>query len=399
MRGVHFISKLLDEAGVRWITLESCATLERGRRVTKSELSPEKKYPVYSGGVTPMGFYDNFNQTKNTVTVVKYGTAGFVNYIETDFWANDVCYCIKPSETLNSKYLFYYLKNQQKEIQSLATDAIPAHLPTEEIASYPIPIPCPDNPQKSLKIQAEIVRMLDSFTELTNLLNGELTAELTARKKQYSYYRDKLFYFEDGEVEWKSLGSIATYSKNRISSARVDSMNYVGVDNILPNRAGKTESNYVQTEGNLTAYQDGDVLIGNIRPYLKKIWYADRVGGTNGDVLVIHLTDQNVLARYLYQVLADDKFFEYNMQHAKGAKMPRGNKEKIMEFLIPIPYAEEPEKSLAEQARIVAILDKFDSLNSAITEALPREVELRQKQYEHYRGLLLSFPKPESASV
>jgi type I restriction enzyme S subunit len=176
-------------------------------------------------------------------------------------------------------------------------------------------------------------------------------------------------------------------------------MNYVGVDNILPNRAGKTASNYVPTEGNLTGYHDGDVLIGNIRPYLKKIWYADRAGGTNGDVLVIHLVDQNVSSRYLYQVLADDKFFDYNMQHAKGAKMPRGNKEKIMHFLIPVPYAEDPKKSLAEQARIVAILDKFDALTNSLTEGLPREIELRQKQYEHYRDLLLSFPKPESATA
>jgi len=103
-------------------------------------------------------------------------------------------------------------------------------------------------------------------------------------------------------------------------------------------------------------------------------------------VLVIHLTDKEVNPRYLYQVLADERFFEYNMQHAKGAKMPRGNKAKIMEYYFPVP-------SPAEQARIVAILDKFDALTHSISEGLPREIELRQQQYEYYRDLLLSFPK------
>ena len=103
---------------------------------------------------------------------------------------------------------------------------------------------------------------------------------------------------------------------------------------------------------------------------------------------MIRLTNNTVNARYLYQVLADEGFFEYNMQHAKGAKMPRGNKEKIMEYQFSIP-------PLTEQARIVAILDKFDTLTTSISEGLPREIALRQKQYEYYRDLLLSFPKAE----
>ncbi len=80
------------------------------------------------------------------------------------------------------------------------------------------------------------------------------------------------------------------------------------------------------------------------------------------------------------------------MQHAKGAKMPRGNKLKIMEYLLPIPAVE-------KQKEIVAILDKFDTLTNSISEGLPREIKLRQKQYEYYRNLLLSFPKPNSEVV
>lgn len=81
-------------------------------------------------------------------------------------------------------------------------------------------------------------------------------------------------------------------------------------------------------------------------------------------------------------------FFEYNMQHARGAKMPRGNKAEILKYPIPIP-------SLAEQERIVSILDKFDTLTTSISEGLPKEIELRTKQYEYYREMLLNFPKED----
>ena len=268
------------------------------------------------------------------------------------------------------KYIYYWLN-------TLPNELINGDHNRQWISNF-VKKEIPDPPHD---IQAEIVRILDAFTELT--------AELTARKKQYNYYRDQLLTFEEGKVEWKTLGEVAEYSKARISFDRLDKKNYVGVDNLLQNRAGKTESNYVPTEGNLTEYRDGDILIGNILPYLKKIWHADRVGGTNGDVLVIHPTDQAVNPRYLYQVLADEKFFDYNMQHAKGAKMPRGDKSKIMGYRFPVPNNPE------EQKRIAYILDKFDTLTSSITEGLPREIELRQQQYAYYRDLLLNFPKTE----
>ncbi|ATG47639.1 type I restriction endonuclease subunit S [Celeribacter ethanolicus] len=188
-------------------------------------------------------------------------------------------------------------------------------------------------------------------------------------------------------VAWKPLGDIAQYSKTRISSEDLDKTNYVGVDNLLQNRAGRVDSNYVPTSGNLTEFRAGDILIGNIRPYLRKIWLADRTGGTNGDVLVIHPTDDVVNPRYLYQVLTDEKFFEYNIQHSKGAKMPRGSKPQIIQYPVPIPCPEDPEKSLAIQAEIVRILDSFTELTAELTA----ELKARKQQYNHYRHQLLSF--------
>ena len=185
-------------------------------------------------------------------------------------------------------------------------------------------------------------------------------------------------------VVYRKLGEVAQYSKGRIDASTLSAKNYVGVDNLLQDCQGKKLSEHVPTEGRCTSYSPKDILIGNIRPYLKKIWFADNAGGTNGDVLVIQTTDECVLPEYLYQVLSDDAFFTYDMQHAKGAKMPRGNKDKILDYKIPLP-------PLSEQERIVEILDKFDTLTNSISEGLPLEIQLRRQQYEYYREQLLDF--------
>lgn len=329
----------------------------------------------------------------NCVIVAMYGaTVGKIGINKIPMTTNQACANIQLDGNIaNYRYVFHFLLSQYEYIKSLGSGS-QTNINAGIVKKLVVPIPCPDNPEKSLAIQAEIVRILDAFTAMT----AELTAELNMRKKQYNYYRDKLLSFEEGDVEWRALSEIAEYSKARISYTELDDSNYVGVESLLQNRAGKIDSTRTPDSGNLTQYNPDDILIGNIRPYLKKIWHADRVGGTNGDVLVVQTTDTAINPRYLYQVLADDKFFEYNMQHAKGAKMPRGNKPKIMEYLVPIPFASNREKSLSEQERIVTILDKFDTLTSSITEGLPREIDLRQKQYEYYRDLLLSFPKPHS---
>ena len=109
-------------------------------------------------------------------------------------------------------------------------------------------------------------------------------------------------------VEYKKLGEVAVYSKTRIDASQLDETTYIGVDNLLPEKQGRRISIYVPEEGKLTRFQDGDVLIGNIRPYLKKIWLSDCVGGTNGDVLVVHIYNSNLLPKYLFYVLSSDSF-------------------------------------------------------------------------------------------
>lgn len=191
-------------------------------------------------------------------------------------------------------------------------------------------------------------------------------------------------------IKWRKLGEVASYSKDRILAENLHSGNYVGVDNLLQNCAGKKSAEYVPTIGRYTGYKLNDILIGNIRPYLKKIWLADNNGGTSGDVLDIRVLDTTILLpRYLFYVLSSDKFFNYDMQHSKGAKMPRGNKDAVMNYPIPIP-------PLEEQQRIVSILDRFDKLCNDISEGLPAEINARQKQYEYYRDKLLTFKEKKT---
>ena len=180
------------------------------------------------------------------------------------------------------------------------------------------------------------------------------------------------------------LSSIATYSRDRISATEIDAETYVGVDNLLQNKKGKVKATYVPKTGNLLAYNAGDILIGNIRPYLRKIWLADSKGGTNGDVLVIRTIDKNVLNRFLYYVLSDERFFLYDNNNAKGAKMPRGDKNAVMEYELYLP-------DLETQKRIVDVLDNFEKICNDLNIGLPAEIEARQKQYEYYRDKLLTF--------
>lgn len=337
----------------------------------------------------------------NSIIMATSATIGEHALITVPYLANQrfTNLSLKPKfqERFEIKFLFYYCFLLADWCKKNTTMSSFASVDMVGFRKFEIPIP-------PLETQKEIVKILDKLTELEATLEATLEAELIMRRKQYQYYRDLLLTFETGElaslatasdserqqraavVVWKTLGEVVEYSSTRIKFDVLNENNYVGVDNLLQNRAGKTISNYVPTSGNLTRFISGDILIGNIRPYLKKIWQADCEGGTNGDVLVIRIKDTNINPRYLYQVLSDDKFFEYNMKHAKGAKMPRGNKQAILQYLVPIP-------PLATQQKIVEILDKFETLTQSINEGLPKEISLRRKQYEYYREKLLDFPK------
>lgn len=134
-------------------------------------------------------------------------------------------------------------------------------------------------------------------------------------------------------MEYK-LSDIAFYSKQKISVEDISVKNYVSTENMLPNKNGKIAATTLPKVKQTLKYEPDDVLISNIRPYFKKIWLANEEGGCSNDVLV--LTAKNGIdPRYLYYVLANDKFFDYSMATSKGTKMPRGDKNSIMDYLVP----------------------------------------------------------------
>ena len=332
------------------------------------------KYPVYgSNGI--VGTHNEYN-SEDTPVIGHIGAyAGIVNWAKgKHFVTYNGVICKLKSEQVLPQYAYYQLLMQ--DFLSMAHSGSQPFVSYGMLNKVTIPIP-------PLPIQQEIVSILDKFTQL----EAELEAELEARRTQYNFYRNQLLDFEGKEVEWKELQDVTNYSKSRISATGVDNTSYVGVDNLLQNKQGKTFSSYVPKIGNLTRYEIGDILIGNIRPYLKKIWRATNTGGTNGDVLVICIQMENknkLNSKFLFYLLSSDMFFDYNMQFAKGAKMPRGDKSSIMKFKIPIP-------PMSEQERIVEILDKFDALVNDLSVGLPAEIAARRKQYEHYRSRLLDF--------
>ena len=184
-------------------------------------------------------------------------------------------------------------------------------------------------------------------------------------------------------VGHKQLGEVAKYATERVDAQTVNADTYVGVDNLLPDKRGKTTSNYVPVNGKLIQFVEGDILIGNIRPYLKKIWRATYSGGTNGDVLTIRPNDQSeICSVFLYYILSSDAFFLYDMQNAKGAKMPRGDKAAVLRYRLPVP-------PLEVQQEIVRILDQFTQLTAELTA----ELTARKQQYEYYRANIFNKQK------
>ena len=184
------------------------------------------------------------------------------------------------------------------------------------------------------------------------------------------------------------LEEIAHYAKTRIDCKTINEDNYVGVENLLQNKAGKTKATSVPTTGMVIAYQKNDILIGNIRPYLRKVWLADCEGGTNGDVLTVQIEDtEKVIPQFLYYVLSSEKFFLYDIQNSKGAKMPRGSKDAVMKFEVPLPH-------LDVQREIVRMLDSYTESVVELQRQLTAELTARKTQYAYYRDKLLQYKMP-----
>jgi len=388
MSSENFLEKLLDGVAVEWLPLGDLTSYEQPTKylVATKNYSDEFETTVLTAGKTfILGYTDEvdgiYKGSESPVIIFDdFTTAN--KWVDFDFKVKSSAMKMISSSDKDKvllKYIYYWLN-------TLPSEFVDGDHKRQWIGNYTskkAPVPCPSNPKKSLEIQAEIVRILDAFTELT----AELTAELTVRKKQYHYYRDQLLSFEDDEVEWTVLGDerfveVANAARRPVkASLRVPGATpYFGANNIQDYVDGYThDGEYV-----LIA-EDGSASLENY-----SVQYATGKFWANNHVHIVR-GKQGLNTRFLYHYLRIVDFIPY-LPNKDRSKLTKGE---LIKIPFPIPCHENPEKSLEIQAELVRVLDKFDTLTNSISEGLPREIELRQKQYVYYRDLLLSFPMPE----
>ncbi|HBD2887622.1 TPA: restriction endonuclease subunit S, partial [Escherichia coli] len=372
--------------------------LINGRAYKQEELLSKGKYPVLRVG----NFFTNQNWYYSDLELDqdKYCDNGDLLYAWSASFGPRIWHggksiyhyhiwkVVPDSNLICKQFLYYLLQWDTKALKDAhSTGSTMMHISKTTIEKRLVPIPCPDNPEKSLAIQSEIVRILDKFTALT----AELTAELNMRKKQYNYYRDQLLRFKEGEVEWKALDDVfdivagGDAPKDALSEFETEEFSIPVLSNGIGNKSlyGWTDRAKIE-KPSLTISARG--TIG---------WTSYRSRPFFPIVRLLVLTPKIKLnLKYAYYFM---KTIENNYKIPE-AGIPQLTKPMLKDIKIPFPCPGNPEESYNEQARIAATLDKFDILTNSITEGLPREIELRQKQYEYYRDLLFSFPKPETVS-
>ena len=194
--------------------------------------------------------------------------------------------------------------------------------------------------------------------------------------------------FPEFSGEWKrvELKDVAEFQKSRIPADSLDASCYISTENLIPNFGGIKEASSIPTDGNVMAIKPNDILISNIRPYLKKVWQSDRFGGCSADVFVLRTT--RCQSDFLYNIIASDKFINYAMSGAKGVKMPRGDKRQMEEFEFSIPAIEEQNRI----SRLLSLLDeRIATQNKIIKDLKKLKSAIVDRLYSSINGETYSF--------
>ena len=188
------ITKEMEEdRKVKTLRLEEICEFKRGKRLVKSELQEEGKFPVYQNSIIPLGYYHEKNFERDNTFIISAGAAGEIVYSDREFWAADDVYVLKTNESITSKYLYYLLLSKQYIIKSKVRKASIPRLSKDDIEKILVEIP-------SLSLQNKIVKVLDKFQLLLEDTKGLLPEEIEQRQKQYEYYREKLLTFDIDSV-------------------------------------------------------------------------------------------------------------------------------------------------------------------------------------------------------
>ena len=378
---------LLDGVEVEWTLIGDKRFVEianSNRKPVKASLRKLGKTP-YFGANNIQDYVEGYTHDGVFILIAEDGSASLENYsiqwATGQFWANNHVHVLRSTGGLDNRFLYHYLKNVS--FIPFLSGGARAKLTKSKLVEIPIPIP-------PLRVQEEIVRILDTFTELT----AELTAELAARKKQYNYYREQLLTFGD-DVPMAKLGEIAikTYSG---ATPLANKFEYYNDGTIPWLRTQEVRfADIISTDIKITPYALSNTAVKWVPENCVIIAISGATAGrsainkipltTNQHCLCLEIDDKKAMYRYVFHWVCNK--YEDLKSLGQGARLDL-NSTIIKKYPIPLP-------PLEEQERIVNILDKFDTLTTSITEGLPREIELRQKQYEYYRNMLLSFPKEE----
>ena len=349
--------------GVKRYKLKEIAELKRGVVISKDYINEHAgEYPVYSSQTENngcLGYIDTYAYDGTYLTWTTDGAnAGTVFYREGKFNITNVCgLVIVTNPQISVKYLYYILSITAPKYVNRGMGN--PKLMSNVMQELQIPLP-------PLAVQSEIVRILDKFT----LYKSELAAELAARLQQYEYYRDQLLTFDD-TVKRVKLGEVAEISRG-VRVVRKDLL----------------------TSGEIPVYQNSLKPLGYFGQYntpacttfVISAGAAGEIGFSNVDYWAaddcLRIIGNKIDNKYVYYWLLNNQ--NKILSQVRKASIPRLSKDVIINFPIPLP-------PLSEQERIVSILDRFDKLCHDIREGLPAEIDLRQKQYEHYRDRLLTF--------
>ena len=357
---------------VEWKELGEVAFLKRGKAIT-SKTATDGPYPVISGGQKPAYLHGDFNREGETITVAGSGAyAGFVMYWNEPIFVSDA-FSIKPFDRiLSSKFLYYYLLEIQGILFSLKKGSGVPHVYPKDVSRIFIPLP-------PLEIQEKIVQILDKLTDYVT----ELTSELTSRKKQYSYYRDKLLSFEDEvyQVEWKKLNECLKKGKGtKITASQMKLLHKDGAP-IRIFAGGKTYADVNYGDIPDKDIHTEEAIIVKSRGIID-FEYCKKPFSFKNEFWSYSSNNESINLRYVYHYLVYNKGHFQNI--ANNMQMPQISSNDTEKFKIPVP-------SLEIQSRIVQVLDNFDKVCNDLNIGLPKEIELRQKQYEYFREKLLTF--------
>lgn len=263
---------------------------------------------------------------RGDIVVTISGTLGQIAYIPDDsLFEEYLCSQRQFKVTFNTSkvyvpYLVFYFHTREGQSKILAfanQTGVPALAqPTKNFKKIRLSLP-PLEQQRKIALIAEL---LTSKIEANTKLNGYLAEQCEGIAEH-----------QTGDVV--ALASLCGLVSERVDCREADIATYVSTESLLPAKMGKQTASSLPQTGKVTVYKAGDTLVSNIRPYFKKIWYADRAGTCSGDVLVFR-ANQSEHAGYLYSCLRQDRFFDYVMKGAKGTKMPRGDKKQMLTYEI-----------------------------------------------------------------